>query len=189
MTMLERMAKASYEKRVDRFNPNHSQRRLYTCCNWGDSQDGGLFFTDLQESADQEGPLNLYWRHVDAALLEEHMGYFRYTMEWARYVRFGIARAQGRPQLPYPWPKPEEPRQPPLHNPPDQHVPPWLNEDQKALHVARAQAAAGGPPTPTPAQQANDARRAAKMAQRAADRERGLAQKKPNEGPKPHKKK
>jgi hypothetical protein len=148
-------------------------RNHYAHCNWADDPNGsGLFFADLQVSADSPpGQFEHLLRHVDVPLLEAQEVYFSNTLEWLDFIRHELAVSQGLVAVNV-WPRPPELSQPPLHNPPDQHVPPWLNEDQKALHLARARAAQGGPPTPTPAQQALDKAREEKRAHKQAQRER-----------------
>ena len=146
-------------------------RNQFAHCNWGDhEQHSGLFFADLQDSAEAETGFDFNWRHVDFSLLSLQEEYFAGTLEWLRFVDHELAVRQGRLQSHW-WPKPPEQAQPPMHNPPEQHVPPWLTEDLKALHVARARAAKGGAPTPTPAQQALDKARAEKRAKRQSDRD------------------
>jgi hypothetical protein len=145
-------------------------RNQFAHCNWADHPTGGLFFTDLQNAAEADEGFDTLWRHVDVELLEQHESYFGCTLEWLRFVDHEVAVRQGRLSS-HVWPRPPELEPPPLHNPPLQHVPPWLSEDQKALHIARALAAQGGAPTPTPAQQALDKARAEKRARKQADRE------------------
>jgi hypothetical protein len=149
-------------------------RNKYAHCNWADDTSAGLFFADLQEAADAEIGFAVWFQHVDAPLLEVQYGFFSHVMEWLSFldIELGV-RTKRLSNLS--WPKPLEQAPPPLHNPPEMHVPPWLTEDQKALHVARALAAKGGAPTPTPAQRAQEAAREAKRARRQADRERDLA--------------
>jgi len=151
-----------------------SIRNQYAHCNWGDHVTGGLFFTSVQDGADAHEGFSYAWRHTDLALLQSQHDYFAYAMEWLRYLEQGMKFRRGK-QTFY-WPVPQEPSKPPLHNPPEAHVPPWLNKAEKALHVARAMAASGGPETPTPARQALEAARQRKRAEREAHR------KKSNEG-------
>jgi hypothetical protein len=149
-------------------------RNQYAHCNWADNENEGLFFADLQEAADAEIGFELCFRHVDAPLLAAQYAFFTYVMEWLSFLGIELGVRTKRISN-FSWPKPLERSPPPLHNPPEMHVPPWLTEDQKALHLARALAAKGGTPTPTPAQQALDKARAAKRSQRQADRDRDLA--------------
>lgn len=152
-------------------------RNQFAHCNWTDAPgmpEADLFFTDLQAAAEAQDGFDFAWRHIDVKLLENHVAYFALTREWLSYLDLELAVKRGR-LSPHPWPAPPERAPPPLHNPPEKHVPPWLDEDQKALHVARARAAQGGAPTPTPAQQALDAARAAKKARRKANHDRSKA--------------
>jgi hypothetical protein len=144
-------------------------RNQYSHCNWGDHATAGLFFADVQESAEHPD-FEHYWKHVDPPLLQNQLDYLGVTMDMLELtqelaVRQGLLRS-------HVWPRPTVPAPPPLHNPEAQHVPPWLNEDRQALHLARALAAQGGTPTPTPAQQALDRARAEAKARRKAHAER-----------------
>jgi hypothetical protein len=135
-------------------------RNQYAHCNWGDHHEAGLFFADLRTSANTED-FSHDWKHVDSTILDEQFSYFGMTMEWLEFVDRELSVKVGRLRY-HTWPKPSVPRQPPLHNPPNEHVPPWLSEGEQELHLARAQAAQGGPPTPTLGQQAFDKARADK---------------------------
>jgi hypothetical protein len=146
-------------------------RNLYAHCNWGDyngDKQHGLFFADLENSAETDD-FEHEWKHIDMPLLEAQEVYFGWAMEQLEYLHNELALRDGRLQF-HVWPKPIIPAQPPLHNPEEAHVPPWLNEDQKALHVARALASRGGPPTPTRGQKTLDKARAAKRARQEAQR-------------------
>lgn len=157
-------------------------RNQYAHCNWADHPEAGLFFADLQDAAEAHDGFQWEYRHVDTSLLTAQYQYFAFTMEWLRHLEFEMKFRRGKGNAS--WPKPREPSRPSLHNDPLAHVPPWLNADAKARHVARAQAAAGGPPTPTPAQQALDAAREAKRFQREEQRRRSVEGNKPNDDPK-----
>src|SRR5262249_55215057 len=104
-------------------------------------------------------------KHVDEPLLSEQLLYFALTLEWLQFLNQELA-VKLEHQSSHAWPRPPAPEQPSLHNPPNEHVPQWITEEGKALHVARALAMQGGPPTPTPAQQALDRQRAEKRAAR-----------------------
>jgi hypothetical protein len=148
-------------------------RNQFAHCNWADSGEvsGGLFFADLREAAEgTEAGFDPVFKHVDVPLLNRQYGFFSYTMEWLSFLDVELGRRTGRLNLA--WPKPLERELPPLHNPPENHLPPWLDENLKALHLARALAAKGGAPTPTPAQQALDRAREEKKAKRKDHRER-----------------
>jgi hypothetical protein len=125
-------------------------RNQFAHCLWADHLEtpaSGLFFTDLQAAADALEGFEYAWRHIDALLLAEHEAYFALTMEWLTFL--DVELAIRRKELSHRgWPKPPEQEPPPFHIPLEMHVPPWLTEDQKVLHVARALAARGGAPTP-----------------------------------------
>jgi hypothetical protein len=116
-------------------------RNQYAHCNWADGpMEDGLYFLDLQESA--ELPLDYFhdWKHVDAALLETQEAYFEYAFSWLTYLENELIKRRGKKLFVHS-PKPRALAPPPLHNPQDQHLPEWLDEGQKAQHVARALAA------------------------------------------------
>jgi hypothetical protein len=148
-------------------------RNQFAHCNWGDHAEAGLFFVDLTAAAETPDFEHM-WKHVDFPLLTSHESYFDAALEALRFMDHEMAVKQGKLRY-HAWPRPPALAQPPLHNPIGQHVPPWISEEDKALHVARAQAAQGAAPTPTPAQRAQEAAREAKRARRQADRERDLA--------------
>jgi hypothetical protein len=164
-------------------------RNQYAHCNWADhapNPEAGLFFADLQKAADSDAVVHesLAYRHVDVPLLEAQMEYFCLTMEWLSYLDAELGFLAGRLGH-HAWPKPPRPALPPLHNPPEKHVPPFLSVGLQALHLARAHAALGGHPTPTPAQQALEAARVAKKAGKQADRDRSTAQRSGTAKPEP----
>ncbi len=147
-------------------------RNHYAHCNWGDADTAsGLFFVDLEESARQTKAFDLFWRHTDVNLLEAQEAYFAYSQGLLYHLEYQLSAIQGIPIYPAS-PRPLNHVLPPLHNPPEQHVPPWIDEDQKALHLARARAANGGTPTPTPAQLAMERARAEKRARQAENNRR-----------------
>jgi len=149
-------------------------RSQFAHFNWGDDVTAGLFFADLQDAAEPDEGFDYTFNHVDAPLLERQYAFYAHVMDWLTYLDLEMAVRQER-MAPHNWPRPPALDPPPPHNPADQHIPPWISEDQKALHVAPALAAKGGPPTPTPAQQAQDRRRQEKQAQKQAQREKDVA--------------
>jgi hypothetical protein len=102
-------------------------------------------------------------------LLNLQEEFFANTQGYLYYFEAVIASIAGKPIYPEP-PKPIALDRPIPHNPPQEHVPPWLSKDQQVLHLARAVAANGGPPTPTLKQQALDKATAEKRARQAAQR-------------------
>ncbi len=160
-------------------------RNQFAHCNWGThgfSTEAGLFFTDLQAAADAPQGMEFAWRHVDVPLLRSHEAFFALTMEWLSFLDIELAIRTGA-LPPRSWPRPPEQAPPPFHNPPEMHVPPWLSEDQKALHIARARAASGGPPTPTPGHLAMEEGRKAARAKRQAARNQAVAPRSANAKP------
>ena len=145
-------------------------RNQYAHCNWADTfgSDDGLYFADLQNSANNPNFAN-DWKHVDIAVLGEQMEFFNCTMAMLNFI-YGEIQALNQSQGPNLFPRPSIPSLAPLHNPPLEHVPQWLNANDKALHVAKAQAALGGLPTPTPAQQELDRQRFEKRARQKKQR-------------------
>jgi hypothetical protein len=111
-------------------------RNQYAHCNWGDNHEAGLFFADVQDSADTPD-FTHSWRHVDVPLLEEQFRYFGLTMEMLEVTHHEMAFRMGQIQS-HVWPMPICPTPAPQHNPLDEHVPPWIGEDEKALHLKRA---------------------------------------------------
>jgi hypothetical protein len=148
-------------------------RNQFAHCNWGDHETTGLFFVDLQVAAERPD-FAFHWKHVDVPLLERHETCFEGALEALRFADHEMAVKQGKLQSHF-WPKPPALSPPPLHNPEAQHIPPWLESDEKARHIARAQAAQQSAPTPTPAQLALERAREEKRARRQADRDRDLA--------------
>jgi hypothetical protein len=145
-------------------------RNQYAHCNWGDDQgptQAGLFFADLRRSAEAITGFDHEWKHVSVPLLQQQEAHFVHAQDWLYYLDGELSRRTGRrPFLAFP--RPIEQLPPPLHNPEALHLPPWLNEDQKAPYLARAQAAERGDPTPTPAHLAMEAKREAARARRRA---------------------
>ncbi|TWB44344.1 hypothetical protein [Nitrospirillum pindoramense] len=147
-------------------------RNQFAHCMWGsEGLTSGLFFTDPQTAAETLEIFDYQWRHVDVPLLKAQEAYFALTLEWLQYLgRERYRRVQNLALRV--WPEPPPPLPPPLHNPAAAHIPPWLTEDQKRFHMARAQAAQEKAPAPTPKQQAREKAHAEKRAKREADRNR-----------------
>ena len=147
-------------------------RNQYAPCNWGDGPEGGgggLFFADLQVSADNPN-FSHDCKHIDPPLLQEQLQFFNDAMDWSNFADGKSGEGAGsKIEL---LAKPSLSDRPPLHNPPAEHVSPWLNEADTALHVAKAQAAQGGPPTPTVKQLELERARAAKKEIRRLHAER-----------------
>ncbi|WP_407175456.1 hypothetical protein [Bradyrhizobium sp. STM 3562] len=145
-------------------------RNQYAHCNWGDHvASDGLWFVDLEETA-RDRQFFMYWKFLDLELLNQQVEYFNSTMEKLTFITGEIHVKTGN-QTQNPFPKPTIPTPPPLHSPPHEHVPPWLDGEVKAHHIARARAAQGGAPTPTLGQQALDKAREEKRVRMAEQRQ------------------
>ena len=115
-------------------------RNQYAHCNWAD----GLFFTDLQKSAGREEWFH-DWQHVDLPLLETQEAYFGHTRIWLFYLEYELRFKRGTLDC-NPVSVPAELSPPPLYNPASEHhVPPWISNDDKARHIARALETANQP--------------------------------------------
>ena len=113
-------------------------RNQYAHCHWGDQDGAGLFFTDLQDPARSATTFDYWWRHVDVPLLEQQAGYFDFAAEAMQFIHVELVLRQGKSQShPFLMPKGQKP--PPLHNPPEKHIPPWLDEDGKRQHLVHAE--------------------------------------------------
>lgn len=99
-------------------------RNQFSHCHWADDAAAGLFFTDLGEAAKSADSLDFVWLHVDKALLEEHEAYFGYAMDALFYLENEFLLRAGKLRA-HAFPMPPKRQQPPLKNPPDQHIPPW----------------------------------------------------------------
>lgn len=146
-------------------------RNQFAHCHWADYETAGLFFTDLQDPARTPADFQHYWDHIDEPLAISMENYFEYAQQCLRYLEYECTKRTmkidpTRPSARYrhPYSMPPKLEQPPLRNPPELHIPPWLSEDEKRLHVGHARAAQGGPPTPTRGQKALDEARDRKRA-------------------------
>jgi hypothetical protein len=110
-------------------------RNQYAHSNWADDLRRGLFFVDLQESTKSALRMEYDWKHIDVALLVEQEAFFLNTMAWWDYIRDQFDFKSGRHHATFIAEPPRLP-QPPLHNPPDQHVPPWTSSIVKSLPSA-----------------------------------------------------
>lgn len=145
-------------------------RNQYAHCNWADHPSKeGIFFADLQDAANEPN-FYLYWKFVDVGLLSTQLEFFDATFNQLNFIASEIAQKIDAPAFDFP--RPTIPTPPPLHNPPHEHVPPWIDEAAKQLHSAKALAALGGAPTPTPGQLRLDSQRAEKRTRQAEQRKK-----------------
>jgi hypothetical protein len=117
-------------------------RNQYAHCNWADDGEdtNGLYFADLEESAQATIGWEHHWYHVDVPILETQEAYFVYTQTWLYNLESVIAEATGRPIYPA-TPAPLIESRPLLHNPASAHVPHWISAEEKEKHLKRAQEA------------------------------------------------
>jgi hypothetical protein len=113
-------------------------RNQYAHCHYGDQKLAGLFLTNLQDAAEKSDSFDYLWRHVDVPLLDQQEHYFLYTQQCLQFLHDEYRVKSGRTGVPHGFPWPTKREQPPLHNPPSQHVPPWLSATQKQRHIELA---------------------------------------------------
>jgi hypothetical protein len=115
-----------------------SIRNQYAHCHFADDDESdGLYFADIEETAARETGFEHDFRHVDLKLLVIQESYFEYAKELIlllERVHKSIVRGSSLPI----GQAPEEQEEPSKHNPPDQHVPQFLNEEQTQRHLQRA---------------------------------------------------
>ena len=102
-------------------------RNQFSHCHWADDPTAGLFFTDLGEAAKDPYTLDFVWRHVDKALLKDHEAYFGYAMEALFFLENEFLVRAGKLRV-HAFPMPTARKPPSLHNPEDQHIPPWQGQ-------------------------------------------------------------
>lgn len=115
-------------------------RNQYAHCQWADDPSAGLFFADLQVAAKRSTWI-VDWKHIDVSLLERQESFFDDTRRALLFLEASMIHINnGWPQnhgIPEPLALPPQPK----HNPASQHIPPWLGQELRALHIARAQEA------------------------------------------------
>jgi len=115
-------------------------RNQFGHCHWADDVHAGVFFANFQETAKSEDNPEQDWFHIDCDLAGDLLAYFEHTFKSLHFleieylVRSGRGSFQSNFLL-----KPQKCKQPRLHNPPEQHIPPWLAEDERQRYIARAQ--------------------------------------------------
>jgi hypothetical protein len=112
-------------------------RNQYAHCHWAPSNEGGVFFTDLEKAAERQEGFDYHYKYVDMGLLQEQLDYFSYAKQCLSYMEneFRFRKGTLRSQI-FPMPKKLIP--PTLHRPESLHIPHWLHEDQKRQHSERA---------------------------------------------------
>lgn len=109
-------------------------RNNLTHSHWADSMEAGLFFTNVQDAVESSESLEHKWRHVDVTILQALHDYFVHTAHHLRYLEYEYRHKVGKGRN-HTFLKPTKRERPILHNPPAEHVPPWLGEDQKKRHL------------------------------------------------------
>jgi hypothetical protein len=111
-------------------------RNQFAHCHWADDVYAGLFFANFRETVNSEDSTEHIWLHIDEVLAESLLSYFEYTIDLLQFlekeylVRIGRAACSLK--------KPKKRKRPPLHNPPEQHISPWLPADEHQAHKAEA---------------------------------------------------
>jgi len=117
-------------------------RNQYAHCAWangGKGRNGGFYFADLALSAAAATGWDHTWRLVNVRLLRDQYAYFEYVKSLLFHLETGSI-AWRRSQLPlFPWPPKRE--RPPLHNPPERHIPQWISEADRQRHLKAAREA------------------------------------------------
>jgi hypothetical protein len=104
-------------------------RNQYAHCHWAYHPTAGLFFVDLEPSAKEHSTITYDWKHVDQKLLERQEAYFIYCLQCLNFLQGALAVKPRRPMISPPFPMPKGRQKPPLHNPQDLHIPPWIIQD------------------------------------------------------------
>jgi hypothetical protein len=112
-------------------------RNKFAHCIWADDSNPGIYFTDLEEAADRPDMLSFNWKHVDTALLMKQLEYFDNTLNGIIHLEHQWLKWAGKKRV-LDSPVPKELDMPPAHNLASQHVPLWLNEDEKRRHLELA---------------------------------------------------
>lgn len=103
-------------------------RNRYAHCHWAHHPRlPGLFFTNLQDPAQKQIPMDYAWFHVDSTILSEQEEYFDYAQSQFTYLGETVRYHQEKRRSPMThveWPS-YKPR-PTEHNPQETHKPPWL---------------------------------------------------------------
>lgn len=94
-------------------------RNQYAHCHWIYFVQQGLYFTNMEDSVHNNGPLMHRFNHVDEPLLQSQETYFWYSARTLNYLQDIFRERAKRPILGFS--KPERIGRPPFHNPPEKH--------------------------------------------------------------------
>jgi hypothetical protein len=103
-------------------------RNQFAHCHWEGDVCAGLFFANFRETVKSGDCVEHVWFHVDETLMEELLSYFEYTVNLLRFLEKEYLVRVGKTR--YSLPKPQRRKRPALHNPPEQHIPPWSLPEQ-----------------------------------------------------------
>jgi hypothetical protein len=121
----------------------HKVRNAYAHCHWADHTSAGLFYVNLESTADRTGYFyrNHKYLHVDVKQLERVEDFFWNTFNRGQHLmmEYRVKTGQSRDN-PFEWPKGTT--RPNLHNSTETHPSPWLLEPP----MPEEEAPAGGDP-------------------------------------------
>lgn len=125
-------------------------RNQYAHCHWADDprDPAGIYFTELSEPAKAIEGFRYWFRHVDVTLLMEQATYFEYAGDCLAYVNFEYLFRQGK-RAAHNALMPSKRIQPSWHNPPLQHIPPWLDQVGQQQHIEHFQQSESPDPPPS----------------------------------------
>lgn len=129
---------AEYSDMIGTVRYCRSIRNQYAHCHYGDQPRYGLFLTNLQDAAEKPEEFEYQWRHVDVPLLDQQEHYFLYAQMCLQFLEAEYRFRSRRSSVPHSFPWPTKRERPPPHNPPSQHIPPWLSAAQKRRHTELA---------------------------------------------------
>ncbi len=95
-------------------------RNQFAHCHWFDDPKGGLFFTDLQKSAQATREIMLRFRHVDPPQLLSQEAYFCYASDCLVFLHNELKKLKGRLKI-HSFSMPQKLQRPSLYNPSEAH--------------------------------------------------------------------
>jgi hypothetical protein len=101
-------------------------RNQFAHCHWADDVYAGLFFANFRKTVKSGDSTEHIWLHIDKVIAEDLLSYFEYTIDLLQFLEKEYLVRAGKAA--YSLEKPKKCRRPALHNPPEQHIPPWLPE-------------------------------------------------------------
>jgi hypothetical protein len=101
-------------------------RNQFAHCHWADDVYADLFFANLRKTVKSGDSTEHIWLHIDKVIAEDLLSYFEYTIDLLQFLEKEYLVRAGKAA--YSLEKPKKCKRPALHNPPEQHIPPWLPE-------------------------------------------------------------